>query len=401
MSNIQKTIDNAVVIIDDSIINGTKIPITLYSYVGARISEVKSLLDTKATDNTINILCTADYYGGTLDNKYVSKLRYFLMSNKNIDATKYYDIYRHLRKLSSFYKLTLCFEFSRDFEWNPGDFGDHKSCYFGGRAGAIRIIEKHNGFAVKIYKKLGIDYVPFGRMWGVLHNKRLVFWNGYSNYKSELSSFMPNTNYHYIYSLFLAKYFRLYMKYINLENNDRTTGTLYINSGGIVLTDDTKILKRNSLDFGWGDIQLYHCHSCNGIVWNDSELVSDSYGNLYCEECADANLAMCNYNLLLYDKNDMVIGPDEKQYYRYNIDYVNDFVKMYDGNYAYKSECKLLSHRYNLWVKKFSRKKLCPNCNVLVISSKEKMCNNCKKNLDVQKELSTKFRTIKFEVTNG
>ncbi len=43
-------------------------------------------------------------------------------------------------------------EVNNDFQWNPGDFGDKKSCFWGGKRQAWAMIYKLGGAAVKLYR---------------------------------------------------------------------------------------------------------------------------------------------------------------------------------------------------------------------------------------------------------
>ena len=44
------------------------------------------------------------------------------------------------------------FDFTKEFDWEDGDFGDGGSCYWAGRAGARKMLEDHDSLAIRFYE---------------------------------------------------------------------------------------------------------------------------------------------------------------------------------------------------------------------------------------------------------
>ena len=72
-------------------------------------------------------------------------------------------------------------EFSRDFNWTPGEFGDKNSCFFGVSSYQRTRIKLLGGYAMKVYDE---SQSPLGRAWILPYDKTgnnfLVF-NSYNN----------------------------------------------------------------------------------------------------------------------------------------------------------------------------------------------------------------------------
>ncbi|NJO31391.1 MAG: hypothetical protein HC874_30425 [Richelia sp. SL_2_1] len=293
----------------------------------------------------------------------------------------------------------LYFEFSRDLDWEPGTFGDGGSCYFGGKTGARHMILNNGGFAVKVYSDKS-KRSPIGRMWGVVTKDGLITWNGYTTKSATLSVIFPNQSYHYIYSLFLAKYMKLAMKPIDLYNNGYTNSTLHINSGGILLTPkSSKIYK---YDFNWTNADLHRCNYCGYVSYtaSDFEFSLDGYTACSHRGCAEKVFDICNHDLQTYKNTNLIVGPDGKKYYMYNIMRILAFVKLYNNTWAFREDCKSLTKSSGdvLWIPKTFKRKLCPGCDELIYSGK-KLCKQCENKLIMEDKLADKFRTIKFTVS--
>ena len=75
---------------------------------------------------------------------------------------------------------TYFVEFSRDFNWTPGEFGDKNSCFFGVSSYQRTRIKLLGGYAMKVYNE---DESPLGRAWILPYDKNernfLVF-NSYN-----------------------------------------------------------------------------------------------------------------------------------------------------------------------------------------------------------------------------
>lgn len=167
-------------------------------------------------------------------------------------------------------------DITENFEWNAGDFGDHGSCFFGGRTGIRQDMEEDGRFkSLRFFqrdflqKRKGTDkfhplYAGIGRSWiwttnitaKVKANLSIksgvyVVFNGYG----------PSTQWQ---ASFLSAYLGLPMKQVMLTNHGETCGGLYVNNGlGYIIGPDAIITNVSELDFGLND------HNCKaGRNWD-------------------------------------------------------------------------------------------------------------------------------------
>ena len=66
------------------------------------------------------------------------------------------------------YNREYFIEFSRDFNWTPGEFGDEGSCFFGVYKYQRTRIKLLGGYAMKVYNE---DESPLGRAWILPYDK--------------------------------------------------------------------------------------------------------------------------------------------------------------------------------------------------------------------------------------
>lgn len=404
-----KTVNNLKDLVENLISKKTVFPISIYKIMISRTGEGKAINEFSHDDIKYCILSCYDtlyYYNGISDtNYYETPFRH----TYRVNVAKYGEKF----PLSTFRKFLAAiktnggykswtkfyFEFSRDLDWDPGTFGDSGSCYFGGKAGARHMILNNGGFAVKVY--LDKDKrSPIGRMWGVVTKDGLITWNGYTTKSATLQAMFPNYSYHYIYSLFLAKYMKLAMNTIDLYNGGTTSSTLHINNGGILLTPKASGIYK--YDFNWKNADLYRCTYCGyrSYTASDFEFSNDNYIACSRRGCAEKVFDVCNYDLQTYSNSNMIVGPDGKKYYKYNMVNIDYFVKLYNNTWAFKKDCKSLTKLSGdvLWIPKTFKRKLCPGCDELMYSGK-KLCKHCENKLIMEDKLASKFRTIKFTVS--
>ena len=143
------------------------------------------------------------------------------------------------------------FDFTKNFNWKSGDFGDGGSCFWGDRHRARDIIFDAGGCAIRFWEirpkpkphcearlcmdeyrqKLAVynegSMTGYGRSWIVPYSEGVILFNTYS-YKQNDST--PSVD-----SLKVARILSLYLggsyKKIGLTANGRSEGTLYINGG--------------------------------------------------------------------------------------------------------------------------------------------------------------------------
>jgi hypothetical protein len=175
-------------------------------------------------------------------------------------------------------------DFTDEFDWRPGDFGDAGSCYWGSNASAREMLVDMNALAVRFYK-LGDETRGIARAWMVpIGGDRHVIFNAYPK--------DGDTPYNVLsIARIVAFYLGLsYRKLTSLENNGSTGGALYINCPGCVVgpPDDLP----DSWGFECESIETYCCHWCNcALDEEDHEHSPD--GDDCCERCYEDRVAWC------------------------------------------------------------------------------------------------------------
>lgn len=165
------------------------------------------------------------------------------------------------------------FEFTAKIDWQAGDFGDSGSCYWGGNAGAIAMIENNGGLAICFYAPPGHGYA---RAWlAVISNDLQIVFNGYG--------FTGNST--LTAARVVAFHLGVSYKKIILENNGTDHGTLWINSRvGYAIGKPETIEDLRHFDLGWEDEYAYRCENCGDSV--DEDYTYHGADDLpYCESC--------------------------------------------------------------------------------------------------------------------
>lgn len=174
------------------------------------------------------------------------------------------------------------FDFTKNFDWDAGDFGDSNSCYWNSKARAKSIIAENHGFAFRLYeKKYWGSYGGCGRVWvlpvEIGEETVYVIWNAYGKSLS-----------------FFAKLFSEYLQkdyhFVNLSNQDTVDGVVWINDSAGFMIGSMDIIKTYAhfdLALDEGD----YCVQCGASVDEDSPL--DSEGRLICETCFDNDYTFC------------------------------------------------------------------------------------------------------------
>lgn len=297
-------------------------------------------------------------------------------------------------------------KFTRNVNWTAGTFGENsKSCYWGGRNVARAMIAANEGFAIQFFSDEQ-GKVPFGRCWGVyIKDRGLVIWNAYT--KQSTDDRAKNSAWLDLFAMALAKKFNLQSKRIFLSNYGSTTGNLYINNEeGYVIGESKTLNKITKLDFGWSDdVSTWTCRDCNAIIVNQEELIEVNNGRLICEVCAEKNYDICNYNMSLYLKDNLVMGPDNKKYSLDNIRLVRKFVYSIPySKYIMKDQSVSLGLNYRaeeIFLPNTDNRILCSHCHRELISTNETICVECKyDNEYLQRKLNKEYFVFSSDTSN-
>jgi hypothetical protein len=144
----------------------------------------------------------------------------------------------HSEELSVYY-----FDFTRDFDWEEGDFGDDGSCFWGGNAAALDMLYANGAQAIRFYNNYGHG---IARAWLVpMEAEGITFiFNGYG---------FPGNPTLTVAQAF-ARFTELRYQQVALTNNGSDDDTLWINSGiGYVIGKAKRIEEIHHYDFGWYD----------------------------------------------------------------------------------------------------------------------------------------------------
>lgn len=196
--------------------------------------------------NTISRLTphkTACFYNGR-SSKFLTQLvaAFRIEHNIKISAELKAEL-GNLLSQSSF--STLTFDFTQDFDWNAGDFGDEGSCFFNGRRHARNRIKSANGFAIRFYHPDSGHGI--GRAWGFWDKPefkgRLLIFNVYGASVTEYAQRIKNIFLHFGITL---GYDRPYVEF-----NGKSGGLIYQNSTNILFYNsatDTEYVQETTFD---------------------------------------------------------------------------------------------------------------------------------------------------------
>jgi len=161
-------------------------------------------------------------------------------------------------------------EFSRDFNWTPGEFGDGDSCFFGVYKYQRTRIKLLGGYAMKVYNE---DQSPLGRAWVLPYDKNERNFLVFNSYNTR--------NYNLI---FFARLLAIYLGGIyEMINGD--IPNIYTNNNYFYF------VTIEGAEFYWEKLEKYlkdtlvFCPTCEKSypVLNLKTYTRDS--NLYCPSC--------------------------------------------------------------------------------------------------------------------
>lgn len=189
-------------------------------------------------------------------------------------------------------------DFTQEFNWNPGDFGDAGSCFWGGNSGAREMLSVNGAYAIRFFRPKIEDpafgrrvfystFTGLARAWLVKENFGFVMFNGYGIVIQQIANI-------------LATGCNLYYRKIELRNEGDVTGLLWIGARngssqghGWVIGDMLMVKDITEHDFQWEELDSESCEHCGThIRQGDDWIIGDS---VYCRDCFNDLGGTCSY----------------------------------------------------------------------------------------------------------
>jgi formylmethanofuran dehydrogenase subunit E len=158
---------------------------------------------------------------------------------------------------------------TREFAWDPGEYGDHDSCFWGCRSGAKKILRMAKGYALLIH---GDESRPLGRAWCVPYESHHIIFNAYARSGESITIVA--------FARILSDIFNYaYYRNVRLTCRDTDEGPLWINNGKgyIVGSQEVKDIESVDLDY------VIHCDECGEECTYEAHL--EDNGDVVCEDC--------------------------------------------------------------------------------------------------------------------
>ena len=194
----------------------------------------------------------------------IAKIKYGIKLNNNVLG--------EIGNIAQKYTLNREYfiEFSRNFNWNPGEFGDGGSCFFGMYRYQRTRIKLLGGYAMKIYDP---DKLPIGRAWVLPYDntkENFVVFNSYTT-----------KNYNLV---FFARLLSFYLGGIYEKVEEEIPG-IYTNNGYFYF------VSARGEEYNWINLERYFlntsvsCLSCGeSFPVLDLKKYTDDI-HLYCPQC--------------------------------------------------------------------------------------------------------------------
>lgn len=184
------------------------------------------------------------------------------------------------------------FDFTKDFQWRAGDFGDYGSCFWSCHSAARFTMEQEPGFyAMRSYDKINGD--GNGRCWMYATDREFVLFNAYGPTLMRFASTLRAWYQQY------SDYF-VNQKEISLINRGEVSGDLYINHGVARLVSDSELILNTWSNAKAYDLDVYVDHALALPVCPmcDDEFeqeygYTDPNGDLICEHCWNETYTYC------------------------------------------------------------------------------------------------------------
>lgn len=278
---------------------------------------------------------------------------------KEFTASEYKRAVQIIKPLIRETEVSFFVKFTRDLNWKKGTYGDSNSCWFGTKSGARKMVLSHNGFAVQVHLD-NSSRSPYGRCWGVVmepkshstwfqdidYKDTIVLFNGYTRSlvtpitrqnTDSLSGMMYTNSYADMVAAALNIKFGVNVKLTN--NRYTSSGNFFINQEYGVLLSNKKVKfsgNNRRIELAYKEEEWAKCRYCDRILGQD--MIETPDGRIFCMTCADERLEMCCYDMQVYDRQDMVYGPDQHLYFSGNILKVSNFVSCFiSGDVIFKS----------------------------------------------------------------
>lgn len=193
----------------------------------------------------------------------------------------------------------VMFDFVDKINWKAGEFGDKGSCFWGGRDAIKELFPFYGVKAVRFYTKSpnsddGLQ--GFARAW--VHNDfpkkgYFIIFNAYGLILTQIASNLVS---------YLSRIRKTTYNYweVNLVNNERISGTVYINNGiGIVIGPDTNEFDRDQefdMNLDASAFEKVTCRRCKKTFYKkDMVAHSDWHSYFMCHECINEGYTICSY----------------------------------------------------------------------------------------------------------
>ena len=175
---------------------------------------------------------------------------------------------------------TYTIDFTDNFDWDAGDFGDYGSCFWGDNSGAREIMEGEGVIAIRFYD----EDRGTGRAWLYeLSDSAWLLFNAYGLECPEAAS---------IFAMKLKEDTGDTWEYEELDSfqiDGNTKGFVYINSYPQIIYREDHDRDLN-VDLDWS-VPYYPCPSCGDWTHEDDMYYDEEDCESYCYGCYEATLA--------------------------------------------------------------------------------------------------------------
>lgn len=248
------------------------------------------------TDGTYDAINGVELVWKTEEGTYPKRIRRLLYKRGIKLAPKQVSEIGNIAREYSLLKQSFTYDYTDNFNWERGEFGDAGSCFWTDRENAKSVM-MDNGFeAFRVYKN---EDEGMARCWVKRYGNFIIAFNGYGIETRHLAEMIR-----------VAEGLEQSIQ-IGLTNNGCCDGLLYINNGeGYAIGND--------IDFTSHDFNIYceeTCVHCGEELYEefvncDGDLICDNCFSKYyslCDECEDivsnddaywsisGDLTLCNY----------------------------------------------------------------------------------------------------------
>jgi len=171
-------------------------------------------------------------------------------------------------------------DFTDEFDWEAGDFGDLGSCFWDANAAAREVMEENGVLAIRFYDE---DGKGFGRAWLYeLSTNAWVLFNAYGPECAEAA---------FVFSMQMDKDTGETWTYKELDYltvDGISHGLVYINGCPQIIYKGGYGPK-NQVDLDW-DVPYRLCENCGSQIHEDETYYDDDWDGPLCEDCYETLL---------------------------------------------------------------------------------------------------------------